>query len=294
MSEEKKWKEDEMKQFRKLVKGKMCLLKKEAATALEPELRRIVKAHKDKVEKFQDEKDMELKLLSQTLQCEAETRFKQEKESFDEEEEKLLAKIDRENEQKMRRIKKDHLEMLDGMRTTHKENMKLNESAFRSKKVSLKLEHESQISKAKVSNEIEIQKVTASLKSDLNEVIERNQKELKSLEEQFERYVLQLSAVNQSSVSYAIFLRELSDWKTSAIGQIEKELEEEQKQKVENIKRKAEEDVKVIASKLESEFQQKKAAILRQNEKSIDVSILSFLTPIIKYLWIQNIDKHFT
>lgn len=282
--EENKWKRDEMVQFKKLAKGKMSLIKKEAATALEPELRKIVEAHKEKLVKIRDQKDMALKLMVQTLGCETEKRFKKEVETFDGEEERLLARMDRDYEKRIRRTKNHHLQMLDQLRTTHADNVKVGETTSNSKKASAKIEYELKLSQEKRANETEVNQVREALRREESEAIETVERELACKETQIERCVLLSShiLVKSTSLICSFLFRDFTDWKATRRPKIESELDEEQRKEIEGIENKAGGDVKVITAKLETEFEEKKANMFRRKKMDANVSVLVVSFPMRK------------
>ena len=77
-----------------------------------------------------------------------------------------------------------------------------------------------------------------------------------------------------STVGILYMFSEISNWESTQISRIEQELGKEREKKIENIKRITEDDIKEIASKLESELEEKKAAMFSRNKKAINVSIL--------------------
>lgn len=105
---QQKWKQDEHKRLTLIAKQRTSALKKQAAKALEPELRRIVQEHKDELQRKRQEIELDLKTTKEQLQINSKNRFAQKKREIEAEERQLIHQTDEDYGKKIKELEIEH------------------------------------------------------------------------------------------------------------------------------------------------------------------------------------------
>lgn len=92
--QQEKWKQEEKKRLIKKGKDESGIMKKEAAKALEPELKKIIEEHNDNRSRIQSDIDLKIKELRSRLSIEYEDKFKSQKATVDDIATKKLEETD--------------------------------------------------------------------------------------------------------------------------------------------------------------------------------------------------------
>ncbi|GFH54883.1 predicted protein [Chaetoceros tenuissimus] len=92
--QQEKWKQEEKKRLIKKGKDESGIMKKEAAKALEPELKKIIEEHNDNRSRIQSDTDLKIKELRSRLSIEYEDKLKSQKATVDDFASKKLEETD--------------------------------------------------------------------------------------------------------------------------------------------------------------------------------------------------------
>ncbi len=164
---QQKWKRDECKRLSSIAKLKAVDLKKQAAQALEPELRKIVQEYKDELRRKREEIELDLKTAKEELKVKNSERFAKMKREMDAEERNVMKNIDEDHERKSKEIKIEHerkieethkrvADELQSIEESHKALMQEREAIFKEKIEHQQNVNSNQIREVELAFEIEI------------------------------------------------------------------------------------------------------------------------------------------
>ena len=103
--QQEKWKQEEKKRLIKKGKDESGLMKKEAAKALEPELKKIIEEHNDNRSRIQSDTDLKVKELRSRLRMEYADKFKTQKARVDDIATKKLEEFDLHYKSNMKQLR---------------------------------------------------------------------------------------------------------------------------------------------------------------------------------------------
>jgi hypothetical protein len=109
---QQKWKKEERKRLVDLAKQKTAELKKQAAKALEPEISRIIRDHKDALQQKREEIELELKTVKEQLTLDFTDLYTKKRRNVETEERQLLQQTDEEYERKIRELNMEYETMV--------------------------------------------------------------------------------------------------------------------------------------------------------------------------------------
>lgn len=177
---QQKWKQDERKRLCQLEKQKTATMKKEAAKALEPELRRIVQQYKNELQRKENDINDELETFKGQLKLEIEAKMAKCKRDLDAELRQLIQRTDEEYQQKVDKLKlfheqqiketqKEANEEFQSMITHHQEKEELLKAKLQTQQCSITL----QINEAKALMQNELKKLQNIIDEEAHDMAEQ-------------------------------------------------------------------------------------------------------------------------
>ena len=180
---QQRWKNEERKRLASITRQKTAELKKEAAKALEPELRKIVQDHKANLERKREEIELDIKTTGEEMKLKYEDLYAVKRRDLETEERHLLQRLDDEYEQKMKILRMEHeQQMTDAKR--HKEEQAKKARAFRLTMIQKDEEKiNAKIAQMKIQKEQNLGEARHAMKSQLEKLQQEVDLEMKQFEE---------------------------------------------------------------------------------------------------------------
>ncbi len=180
---QQKWKNDERKRLSQLTTQRTAELKKEAAKALEPELRRIVQEHKVSIERKRKEVEMDFKTAGEEMKLNYEEEYTAKRRDVELEERDLFKKIDEDYEHKIKLLRLEHEKQMGETRILIEEKhekartfrlalMQKEEDLKMAKVKKLQLENEKKISEIRRLSEAEIVQLQKDIDEKMKHMVE--------------------------------------------------------------------------------------------------------------------------
>jgi len=183
---QQKWKKDERKRLLQLAKQKTIELKKQAAKALEPELRGIIQGHKDDLQRKRDDIELGLKAMKEQVKLECTEKYAKLKRGIQAEERELLQQTDDDYEQRIKDLTSEHEEMMTETHNRLQEERKATEAVQRGiiqeKEDLLK----AQVNDIEVQNRKKISEAEKTIKSELLQLQNKVDEEIKKAKKRHE------------------------------------------------------------------------------------------------------------
>ena len=180
---QQRWKNDERKRLASITRQKTAELKKEAAKALEPELRKIVQDHKANLGRKREEIELDIKTTGEEMKLKYEDLYAVKRRDLETEERHLLQRLDDEYEHKMKMLRLEHEQKMEDAKR-HKEEQSKKARAFRLTMIQQDEERiNAKITQMKIQKEQELSEARHAMKSQLEKLQEEVELEMKQFED---------------------------------------------------------------------------------------------------------------